>query len=170
MKKNTTILYAVLTVLVLIAIKGVFTLRSEAHKAIDAMNDAPIEYRIGDDTVLPEFIGGYKNVYWRVSNEELEWWQKPFNKWNKAYFVSSGYVWLRDGVPDGEKDSTKYVLFNTKQFKALKDKCRTLGDMKEHIRKSDKEYERWNYQLRKERERKEREMKDKNRWEEALNG
>lgn len=139
------------------------------HDIIYKMDDAKIEYKVGKETLLSDLFGGWKNVYWRVSNDELQWWLRPFNRWNKAYFVSSGRVFCSLYVPDGEMDATKYELFNTQQFKELKDKCHTLGEMKEYMVKSDKEFERWNYELRKKREKEEIQNRSKKEWENAVN-
>ena len=140
-----------------------------SNKAINKMDNAKIEYKLGHDTEMPDLFGGWKEVYWRVSNDELKWYLKPHNGWKKAYFVGSGYVWCSSDVPDGELDATKYTLFNTKQFKKLKDECHTLGEMKEHNRKADEEYEKCNYKLRMEKKDEEKLDHSKKMWEDALN-
>ena len=133
------------------------------------MDEAKIEYKVEKSTSMPELFGGWKYVYWRVDNSELKWWLRPFNTWKQAYFVSSGYVLYARDIPEGEKNSTKFNSFNAKQFKALKNECHTLGDMKEHNRKADKEFNAWNYELRKKRQKEEMLNKSKQEWEEAIN-
>lgn len=165
MKKNTLIIIcAICFVLGVARMVGTITY---AHKTINSMDDTKIEYKIKGKPICPSISGGYRNVYWRVSQDELRWWLKPYNKWHQAYFVESGYEYSR--FLHGELNATKYVLFNTEQFKKMKDKCHTLGEMKEYIKKSDEEFNKCNYKVRRKREEEERKKRSENMWKEIVN-
>jgi hypothetical protein len=129
------------------------------------MDEAKIEYKVGKETVSPYIFGGYKRVYWRVSNDEVMWWMRPYNGWKEAYFVSSGYMYGGRHTPYGELDATKFVLFNMEEFTKLKNKCHTLAEMKDYIKKSDEEFNKCNYEIRKKRKAEEREKN----WKELAN-
>ena len=144
-------LYICLTFLVCFGVPAVLGWALHSHKTMNTMYDAEIEYKIGKETVMPSLTGGFKRVYWRIKLEDCEWWQKPFDYWREAYFVTSGHVYGSKDVPDGELDATRYILFNPGQFKKLKNECHTLGKMQEHMKKADEEFERCNYKKRKER-------------------
>ena len=143
-------LYICLTFLVYFGVPVVLTWAWYSHETMNTMYDAEIEYKIGKETVMPSLTGGFKRIYWRIKLEDCEWWQKPFDYWREAYFVTSGHVYGSKDVPDGELDATRYILFNPEQFKKLKNECHTLGEMQEHIKKADEEFERCNYKKRKE--------------------
>ena len=162
MKKYRFVIWLVVSAFIFTA--GILFMSWKAQTSMP--EDAKIEYRVEDidkDTLL-----NAKNVYWRVCMDELEWWQRPFNPWIQAYFVSSGYIYGSRRVPDGELDSTKYVMFGVNDFKSLKAKCHTLGEMKEHIRKSDEEFNRCNYNVRQGRKNDEQKKKNKDVWTKAI--
>lgn len=157
-------LYICLTLLVCFGVLAVLALARRSHETMNTMCDAEIEYKIGKETVLPSLTGGFKRVYWRIKLEDCEWWQKPFDYWREAYFVTSGHVYGRRDVPDGELDAKRYVLFNPEQFKELKNKCHTLGEIHEHMKKADEEFERCSYKKRKERAENESKEESRRRW------
>lgn len=162
MKKYGFVLWLVVPAFIFIA--GILFMSWKTKTSMP--DDAKIEYRV-DDIDKDTFLNT-KNVYWRVCMGELKWWQRPFNPWTQAYFVNSGYIYGSRKVPDGELDSTKYVLFGVDDFKELKAKCHTLGEMKEHIRKSDEEFNRCNYNVRRGRKNAEQKKKNEDVWTKAI--